>query len=286
MYKLIVTDMDGTLLNSAGEIPHENLKAVKKAIDKGVGFAIVTGRPYVSVKGILKKNGLKCSVIGCNGAQVTDDSGRIIKAHYIDNDSLKKVIDKAEAEGIYYHLYDDNYIYTKSRLELLVMLKNYSSKAVKKQLSLGRIIRGIRRLFFAEVRVRRDLPGFAMKKPGGFYKVQVASTDQEDLNRVREGLKDVPGINITSSAYFNIEIGPKGVTKGTALKELAEIKGVEREEIISMGDNYNDIPMIEYAGCGVAMENAEIAVKDKANFYTKSNDENGVAYAIEELILK
>lgn len=286
MFRLIVSDMDGTLLNSAGEIPEENNKAIKKAMNSGVHFAIVTGRPYVSVKSILKANNLICSVIGCNGAQVTDENGRIIKAHYINEESLLKILMMAEDQNIYYQIYDDNFIYTKSRTQLLKVLKSYSGKAVKRQLNLRRILRGIRRLFFAEVRVKGDLLGFAMKKPGGFYKIQIASLDQETLNRMREELKDVPGINITSSAYYNLEIGPANVTKGTALKELAEIKGIDREEIIALGDNHNDIPMIEYAGCGVAMENAEEAVKDKADFYTKSNDDNGVAYAIEELIFK
>lgn len=286
MYKLIVSDMDGTLLNSSGEIPEENAKAVKKAVSQGVEFAIVTGRPYVSVRDILKTHKIVCSVIGCNGAQVTDESGKTVRAHYISKSGLYNILKSAEEKNIYYHLYDDKYIYTKSRLELLKVLKNYSKKAIKKQFNLRRIIRGIRRLFFAEVKVVANLFEYATQREHGFYKVQIASTDQDILNKVREELRVVPDIDITSSAYYNLEVGPKGVTKGTALKELAEVKGIRQEEIMALGDNFNDIPMIEYAGCGVAMENAEPEVKDKANFYTKSNDDNGVAYAIEELIFK
>jgi len=286
LYRLIVSDMDGTLLDSSGEISGENIKAVKKAIEHGVEFAIVTGRPYVSVKDILKRNELKCSVIGCNGAQVTDEMGRTVRAHYINKDSLVKIIKSAEEKNMYYHLYDDRYIYTKSRLELLKVLKNYSQKAIKKQFNLRRIFRGIRRLFFTEVKVIGNLFEYVSQREQGFYKVQIASLNQEVLNKIREELKTIPDIDITSSAYYNIEIGPKGVTKGTALEELAEVKGIKREEIIALGDNFNDIPMLEYAGCGVAMENAEPEVKDKANFYTKSNDDHGVAYAIEQLIFK
>jgi len=286
LYRLIVSDMDGTLLNSYGEIPKENLKAINDAMDKGVEFAIVTGRPYAAVKGILKENKLTCSVIGCNGAQVTDKNGSLIMAHYINKDSLLQIIKKAEDENIYYQLYDDNCIYTKSRLELLKVLRNYSKKSIKRQFSINRIIRGIKRLFFAEVKVISNLQDFAASEDRNFYKLQIASLDQERLKSIKKSLENIPYINITSSAYYNIEVGPGSITKGTALKELAEIKSIPREEIIAMGDNYNDIPMLEYAGCGVAMENAETGVKDKANFYTKSNDDNGVAFAIEELIFK
>jgi HAD-superfamily hydrolase, subfamily IIB len=286
MYRLIVTDMDGTFLNSLGEIPEKNLLAVKRAVDSGAEFAIVTGRPYVSVKNLLKDNDLTCSVIGCNGAQVTDKSGNLVRTHYLDKNSLVEVMKKAEQNGMYYQIYDDRYIYTRSRIQLVKMLKNYSGKSIRKHITLKRILGGIKRLFFIEVKVIRNLMGFVANSDTGFYKLQIASLKQEDLNRMREELRSIPDIDITSSSYFNIEIGPKGVNKGTALEELAKALNIPSEEVIAMGDNFNDIPMLEYAGCGVAMENAESPVKEKADFFTKSNDDNGVAYAIEKLIFE
>lgn len=287
MYKLIVTDMDGTFLNSLGEIPEENLDAVKRAINKGVEFAIVTGRPYVSVKKLLESSGLSCFVIGCNGAQVTDKKGSLVKAHYLNRDSLLEIISLVESEDIYYQLYDDNYIYTKSRIKLLKMLKHYSGKSIKGHVTVNRIIKGIKRLFFVEVRVKSDLMGFASEEGRNFYKIQIDSLNHEKLDSVRMNLiSRIQDIDITSSNYFNLEIGPKNITKGTAVKELAALRGFKPEEIIAMGDNLNDIPMLEYAGCGVAMGNAEPEVKDRAGFITKENDEFGVAYAIDELIFK
>lgn len=286
MYKLIVTDMDGTLLNSMGEISGENLDAVRKAIGRGIEFAIVTGRPYVSVKGLLKENKLTCSVIGCNGAQVTDEEGKLVKSHFINHDTVMGIMKLATDRNVYYQMYDDNFIYTRSRLQLLKMLKNYSGKSIKKHITLKRIFGGIKRLFFIEVRVKPNLMEFVTESNIGFYKMQIASLSQEELNSMREELKKFHDISITSSSYFNIEIGPAGITKGTAVQEIAKAKGILQDEIVAMGDNYNDISMLEYAGCGVAMENAEVAVKDKADFYTKSNDDNGVAYAINELIFK
>ena len=277
--------MDGTLLNSMGEISDTNLNAIKRAIDMGVEFAIVTGRPYISVKKILDANKLSCFVIGCNGAQVTDKDGKLVKAHYINEESVSKIIKKADDINIYYQLYNDFYIYTKSRLKLVGMLKNYSKKSIKRHISIRRMLKGMKRLFFTEVKVKRDLLKFASGKGKKFYKIQIASLNQDRLNKMKDELKSIPDIIVTSSAYYNMEIGPKGVTKGTAVKELAQMYNIPKEDIIAMGDNFNDISMIEYAGCGVAMENAESAVKDKANFQTKSNDDNGVAFAIEKLVL-
>ncbi|KPU45145.1 putative phosphatase YwpJ [Oxobacter pfennigii] len=284
MYKLIVSDMDGTLLNSSGEISKENADAIKEAMKSGVEFAIVTGRPYVSAKSILKESGIKCSVIGCNGAQVADENGNIVKTHYINRDSLNAIIKRAEKANIYYHIYDDNYIYTKSRFDLLKVLKNYSKSAVSSQFSIRKIIRGIKRLYFTEVNVKRNLAAFAASKKGGFYKIQVSSTDKEALAKFKESIKGIPHVDITSSNYYNVEVGVEGVTKGTALKELADLKGIKREEIIAMGDNYNDMPMLVYAGCGVAMDNAVDEVKAACSFHTKSNDDHGAAYAIQKLI--
>lgn len=286
MYKLVVTDMDGTLLNSFGEIPKENLDAVKRVMDMGVEFAIVTGRPYVSVKKLLEDSDLSCSVIGCNGAQVTDKSGRMIKAHYMNGVSLLKIMKAAEDKEIYYQLYDDRYIYTKSRIKLLKMLKNYSNKSIAGNVTLKRVISGAKRLFFVEVRVKHDLIEFARSQGMNFYKIQISSLKHGELEDFCETLNEIPDIDVTSSGYFNLEIGPGGITKGTALMELANIRGIGREEIIAMGDNINDLPMLEYAGMGVAMENAEAEVRSKAKFVTKSNDDNGVSYALHKLLLE
>ena len=89
---------------------------------------------------------------------------------------------------------------------------------------------------------------------------------------------------LKSAPYF-LEILDKRVTKGTGVKSLADALGIKAEEVMAIGDQENDIAMIEYAGVGVAMDNAIPAVKEAANFITKSNLEDGVAYAIEKYVL-
>ncbi|MGL5244586.1 MAG: HAD-IIB family hydrolase, partial [Sarcina sp.] len=95
----------------------------------------------------------------------------------------------------------------------------------------------------------------------------------------------VPGLEVVSSSLNNFEIMAEGTSKGKAVKALAERLGVKREEIMCIGDSENDLSMIEYAGVGIAMGNALDMLKEKATFVTKSNNEHGVARAIEKFIL-
>lgn len=192
MYKLIVSDMDGTLLNSIGEISSENLNAINKAIHSGVEFAIVTGRPYISVKKILEDNNLSCSVIGCNGAQVTDKSRKLLKAHYMKKESLIKLMNTAEENHLYYQIYDDYFIYTNSRLKLAEMLMKIGGKSAKKYITPKKILDGIKRLFFTEVKVLKDLNGFVENSSNGFYKILIYSQDISILKNIKEKAKDIP----------------------------------------------------------------------------------------------
>jgi Cof subfamily protein (haloacid dehalogenase superfamily) len=103
---------------------------------------------------------------------------------------------------------------------------------------------------------------------------------QEILRRRYDGLLDV----YKSAPYF-LEMMPFGVSKGSMLPKLLEHLGVEREELLAFGDNYNDLTMIGYAGTGVATDNAETEVKRIANFVCESNDDDGVAKFIEQYML-
>ena len=106
----------------------------------------------------------------------------------------------------------------------------------------------------------------------------------DKLRRVREDLSKIEDIERTSSWYNNIEIMHKGANKGEALKALIKYLGIDREEVIAFGDNYNDLPMIELAGLGVVMGNADEAVKEKADYVTSTNMEDGVAKAIYKFL--
>src|SRR5699024_9673830 len=111
--------------------------------------------------------------------------------------------------------------------------------------------------------------------------------DKERLNKTIEAIPEQykDRYMFVKSNPFFLEILQTGLSKGNAVKQLAEMLSIEREEIMCIGDGENDLSMIEYAGCGVAMANATPNVKKVADFHTLSKDDSGVAYAIKKLIL-
>lgn len=107
----------------------------------------------------------------------------------------------------------------------------------------------------------------------------------EPLAEVSQELNKISGIGVTSSDPRNLEICPEGVSKGTALRHIAEMLGISFQHIMAIGDNYNDLSPIKAAGLGVAMGNAPEAVKRAAHVVTKSNGDSGVARVVRHWIL-
>ncbi len=118
------------------------------------------------------------------------------------------------------------------------------------------------------------------------YKILAFSLDDEVLEQVEQNLKDDASIAITSSGFSNLEFNHPKAQKGIAVKEFAAQLGIEMKDVMAIGDNFNDASMIEMAGYGVAMGNAAEAIKDMADFTTKTNHEDGVAHAIQTLLSK
>jgi hypothetical protein len=116
-------------------------------------------------------------------------------------------------------------------------------------------------------------------------KINIFVKDPAEREPIKKELSAIPGIVICSSLYNNLEINAEGATKGNALLWLADYLGIAREETMAFGDGENDVPMLEAAGIGVAMANGVDAAKAAADELTLTNDEDGVAAAIERLVL-
>jgi HAD superfamily hydrolase (TIGR01484 family) len=113
----------------------------------------------------------------------------------------------------------------------------------------------------------------------GFY-----SWDQMVVRALWEELQRADRFELTNSHPLNIEVNPRGVTKAAGLQVVADYLGIQPEQVVAMGDSLNDIPMLRWAGLGIAMGNAQPPVKSAADWVTRSCDEDGVAYAIEKLL--
>ena len=273
-YKLVCIDMDGTLLNSNKKVTEETKRTLLEAKKRGVMVAISTGRIYNNAAFYSKYIGLNSPVIAANGAIVKSEAG----------DELYKGI-----------------IGYETSLEVLGILKKYNMKAnfhTHNSIYCGGLLEKLFIYFF----ITRGIPAdykvnlYSIKSSqwekilfdnqSEILKCISIHTNKKVVQRAKEELRNIKGIEISSSNSFNIEVNAKGVCKGKGVEILGEKFGIKKEEIICIGDNENDLSMIEYAGLGVAMGNAPEYIKNKADYITSTNNEEGVSKVIKKFILK
>ncbi|WP_053956694.1 Cof-type HAD-IIB family hydrolase [Inediibacterium massiliense] len=272
MYKLIVSDMDGTLLNSKNIVSEENKRAFQKLIDQNIHIAIATGRIYTSAKVYAKYLDVVTPIIACNGAIVKDlKNDEILYESYMKKEDVLNVIEICKKYGLYYQFYNEDTFFTE---KLAYSSLKYSewNKTLKEE---DRV----------RIEVIQDGYQYIQNHDEKIYKMSLMSDDQNVLREARKELESIQTLEISKSWYNNIEVMNKGVSKGNAIEQLAKSLGVKQEEIISFGDNENDISMLTYAGLGVAMGNSEEIVKKSADYVTSTNDEDGVAKALYKFVL-
>lgn len=271
-YKLIAIDMDGTLLNTQDKISERNKKALLKAINNGIHVVIATGRIYKSALYYYKDLGLNSPIIACNGAVISSSNGEIIFEKLIDSSSLKELIQLAEENDMYYHFYDKDKFYYKTTKE---EFSNYYR-------------------YYEENYIKQDIELVSFKSPwdivdpnsSKYYKAVFIDDDIDRLLDFRSKLKDIKGISVSKSWHNNIEVMNKEVSKGNAVKFLMDALNIDSSQVIAIGDNENDVSMFKVAGLSIAMANGDEIAKKQAHVITASNDEDGVAQAIERYVFK
>ncbi|HOK63234.1 MAG TPA: Cof-type HAD-IIB family hydrolase [Soehngenia sp.] len=270
--KLVAIDMDGTLLNDRGEVSSETIEALKAAQRKNVEIVISTGRVLKSALYFGEKLGLKSHTIASNGAIITDRDLRIIYNSPLDKQTIKTVVEIAKEENIYFHFYNENTYFSNKYIKEIDKYYNSSKERLKGQ--------------NINFELFDDVDEIINQKDINIYKFLFIDDDLDKLNKVRDRLRKIEGVNISKSGINNIELTRRDVSKGQALQYVSSLLGIEKSEIMSIGDNDNDLSMLERAGISVAMGNAEKEIKEIADFVTKTNNEDGVAYAFRKFILE
>lgn len=280
MIKLIVSDMDGTLLNSNHQISKENLEAIRKAEEKGVHFAIATGRAYSDVKPLLEENNLKCECILSNGAEYRDENGNILEEVAIEKDSARKIINMIQKDGLSVEIYTDDGFYTidteeDSLRETARRIQTFNpGTSFEDALEQAKI-----HPHFVNLHYINDVEEF-LNSDVKIAKFVAFYEDEETTLKVKKILEDIEGIAISSTFTRNIEINNKQAQKGLILAKVIEKLGLKKEEVIVLGDSYNDISLFTEFPISFAMENAVPEIKDLAKHITDTNDNAGVAKAI------
>ena len=266
-YKLLVLDIDGTLTNEKKEITRHTKQTILRMQKAGVKVVLASGRPAYGVVPTARELELEQYggfILSYNGGRIVDCStGRTI---------YEKTIPHKLMGGIYGQVHDLDAALMTYEGDRIITEKPQDAYVAKESFINKMKVKGVGNFL--------DYVTFPVVKC-------LVAADGGYLEAVEDKLKGYFGSQLSifrSEPYF-LEIMPKDIDKASSLERLRLPLGLERAEIAACGDGLNDISMIQYAGLGIAMANAQEAVKRVCDFVTKSNEEEGVAYAIDRFIL-
>ncbi len=266
--RLIVMDMDGTLLNSSQQVSAGNAQALREAQAQGVHLAICSGRAPADIALFAQEQGLEpCSPLALNGTCICLSGGqKVIANHCFSQKALENTIVIFNQAGCVFNCFSQND---------LVIFNDDEGRYDRDWISHS----GDR------LTLLRGMPGLERVREKGINKIIAILETPEQADETRAKLAELNDIEVTSSWINNLELMPLGCNKGTAVAELAAYYGLSKDQVMALGDFDNDLPMIQWAGWGVAMGNANKKVKQAARVITRTNDEDGVAWAVEQYVL-
>lgn len=287
MYKLLAIDLDGTLLNSYGEISEENENAIKNAISKGTKVILASGRTNSAIDSFAYTIGANEYIISGNGAAVYDlHKQETIYSNYLSKEKVLDIIKICEENSMYYNVYTENIVITKTlNYNTLFYYSENKKKTPDKWTKI--------------VVVSNMLEYIENLKDENYLKVTVCDEDKSIFQRILAKLKEYQEVDVLEVShmsrkvvksqgeiipleYYYTEITNKNVNKWSAINFLINKCDIKPEEVIAIGDSINDEEMLKNAGLGVAVENASPVLKEIADEITLSNDENGVANVIRK----
>lgn len=271
--KMIGLDLDGTLLTDRKMITPRTRKVLEQAIKEGVVVLVATGRPWMGVPEELREFPGMRYALTSNGARVLDVQNQcIVEEHLLPAESAKKALEICGKYDTLQEIYFDGQGYAPA--DKMAQVERYHKNPnMWEYMRRTRIpVEDIRELLERENR--------------GVDKVQALFADMDEGQKAWEEMEKEPDLELVGSLKYNIEINAAGVNKGTGLVNLGRKLGIRREEIMACGDGDNDTVMLREVGFGVAMGNAEEQVKEAADYITLTNEEEGVAEAIERFVLR
>ena len=271
--KMIGLDLDGTLLTDRKELTARTKNVIAEAIRQGIIVLVATGRPWMGVPEELREfPGMKYALTS-NGARILDAcTGRVIEEHLLSPELAKKSLEICGKYDTLQEVYFDGQGYAEA--EKMAHVEKYHKNPNMWE-------------YMRKTRIpAENLTELIDRENRGLDKTQALFADMGERTRAWAELERVDGLELVGSLKYNIEINAAGVNKGAGLISLGKLLGIKREEIMACGDGDNDAVMLREAGFGVAMANAEEQVKEAADYITLSNEEEGVAFAIEKFALE
>ena len=287
MYKLAAIDLDGTMLNQYGIVTQRTKQAIKRAQQRGIEVIIASGRPMDSIKAIAEEIKSEKYFISGNGAIIYDiQNDKIIYENTLKKQKTLDIIKICEENSIYYNIYTEKEIIAKNlQCNVLYYHKENLNKEEKNK---------------THINIVENIYDYIVDRDEKVVKITICDNNQVIFNSIMRKLKEIEEIEVLEVShmsrkvirqgsvevpieYFYTEISAQNVDKWNAIEFLKEKMQIKTEEIVAIGDNVNDKKMIENAGLGIAMGESTPVIKNVANQITGSNNEDGVAQALENL---
>ena len=277
MIRLVASDMDGTLLQKNGRISEKTVETIKALQKSGVRFVVCTGRGYEDARIPLEEKGISCDIICMNGSAVYNRQGQQIHRQELSTGQVKFIMDCCKEEVVFDFMTD--------RGSCTLTTKEQFARYFKAGLLLP-MAGGITYEYIVSrfhFLTQEELFSSGLE----FYKMSIIHPNPFVLERVKANLGENTHLAVAASHHTNLEVTNSAAQKGLALLKYAQMKGIRSKEIMAIGDSENDLSMLSLPlGYTIAMENSMESIKQAARCMTRSNDEDGVAYAIETLILE
>ena len=267
-YKMIALDLDGTLTNSQKTVSERNKEALKKAAEKGVHIVLASGRPLVGILPVAEMVDLKETggyILAYNGGHIVDgQTGETMMQTTVPEEYYEDIVK-------YGKMYDDVTVVTYNHKGAVTLDDSNCYAALEAKIN--------------KVPLQK-VPDLCKALDGPVCKFLCVG-EHVHLREIEKQIKEKYGdkLNVFFSETYFLEICPPGIEKAASLRKLLDKLGLKSEELIACGDGLNDITMIDFAGLGVAMDNAQDALRSRADYITGTNDEDGVAEVIDKFII-
>ena len=289
MYKLVAIDLDGTLLNSYGEVSENTKIEIKKAIQNGIEVVLASGRPVSSVEDLANDLEANHYLISGNGSIVYDmERNEVVYNKFLSKEQILNIVKICEENSIYYNIYTENEVITKSlNYNTLFYYNENAHKQEEKR---------------TNINIITDIYDYILKSENlNFLKVTVCDQSQIVFGSIIRKLRTIEDVDVLDVAHMSrkiikngteeveveycyTEITNKNVNKWTALEFIIDELKISKEDVATIGDNINDKEMIEEAGLGIAMGNSSPVIKKIAQVVVSTNNDEGVCEALKKYI--
>jgi Cof subfamily protein (haloacid dehalogenase superfamily) len=285
MIKVIASDMDGTLLNDKHKLSKETVEAIKRAQQQGIRFMISTGRKYKDAIYSIENEISNCDFITINGAEIRGNDGKIVKQIPMETSELLTLWQRLSQYSIAVSFYSDEQEYVIGKQQeiknsLIAQTKLFFQSENMEQILNGPIFKkltsGLKCVKDIDELIEMNIP---------IYKIFIFSFNKKLLVEIDHSIANLPTIASASSFEYNLELTNIKAQKGLAIKDYIQQLGYTMEEVMVIGDSMNDYSMLSQDfGATVAMGNAMEEIKKVSKYITKTNEDNGVAYCINQLL--